>query len=1085
MSITLRSRGLAALLLGLLACDEPQRASVQIIPVDADTTGADLGGTGGDPDGAAPGGQPDVGGDPSPIDAEAPDRDAERPKDAGPGADVALDEGPGADAQPPLAQCENALDDDGDGPSDYPFDPGCDSPQDDDENDPDVAACGNGEDDDADGVTDEADPGCANPTDPNEGNVCTDTLAFRDVTGQRDVTGRTEGEGQLDAGCRSNEAPEAVHLVTLRRAYRTLRASTLGSTFDTVLSIRRDCGDVTSEVACNDDARPSERTSVIAYEDPAPGDYFVIVDGFRDAQGQYSLTLVAEVDDGEACPPPGGLEACRLGSICIDDTCTPAVCSNGRDDDGDGERDYPLDPGCETPADDDETDPPEPPQCANGQDDDFNGATDFPDDPSCESAADPTEEPPPDCRNGIDDDGDGLIDLEDPGCRGDPDWFFEFNTALCRDGVDNDADDRIDYPNDPGCTDFEDPLEDDAEVAPACANGEDDDGDGRIDFPAAARACIAASDPTEVDPCTDLEPEDITGVEDHRGNLQGDDVSNEFTASCALGTGREVPLLWRVAEERPLAGLQLSTRGSRATTILYVRDACDAAEDLGCDRRSGPNGSSFVDLGPQAPGTTLWIFVDSESGTAPDLFRLRATAKVALGGRCGDGDVWVCADGLTCEEGLCTAAACSNGVDDDADGLVDWPVDAGCNTQSDTDELDPALTPECANGLDDDGNGLTDYPLDPGCVARGDSTEIAACADGVDNDGDALLDYDQDGDGFLDRNGDPGCACNADASEGNDPVCFDGCDNDRDGLVDLADPGCDGTPQDGSEFNVPQCQDGIDNDRDGAIDFPFDDGCPAPTTGLETNPDPAPACNNGADDDGDGRIDYAGEAPDDGCGSAADTDEVGPCDRPQAELPANGRVQGNTNGLPDEHRPTCSPGSRAPEAVFAAFLPYRARVEVSTEDSTFDTVAYARSACVPERVCEAPPAEVDAGPGPADAGLDAAVPPVDDAALPVDAAAPPDGDDAGVPACMPGPTEVGCNDDGIGVQSQFEFDWPGGEFFVFVDGFGASSGAYALAVTATFAEGDVCGPGAPAWATCEAGTACGVDAADGQLRCLP
>jgi hypothetical protein len=214
---------------------------------------------------------------------------------------------------------------------------------------------------------------------------------------------------------------------------------------------------------------------------------------------------------------------------------------------------------------------------------------------------------------------------------------------------------------------------------------------------------------------------------------------------------------------------------------------------------------------------------------------------------------------------------------------------------------------------------------------------VAACADGVDNDGDALLDYDQDGDGFLDRNGDPGCACNADASEGNDPVCFDGCDNDRDGLVDLADPGCDGTPQDGSEFNVPQCQDGIDNDRDGAIDFPFDDGCPAPTTGLETNPDPAPACNNGADDDGDGRIDYAGEAPDDGCGSAADTDEVGPCDRPQAELPANGRVQGNTNGLPDEHRPTCSPGSRAPEAVFAAFLPYRARVEVSTEDSTFDT----------------------------------------------------------------------------------------------------------------------------------------------------
>ena len=116
--------------------------------------------------------------------------------------------------------------------------------------------------------------------------------------------------------------------------------------------------------------------------------------------------------------------------------------------------------------------------------------------------------------------------------------------------------------------------------------------------------------------------------------------------------------------------------------------------------------------------------------------------------------------------------------------------------------------------------------------------------------------------------------------------------------------------------------------------------------------------------------------------------------------------------------------------------------------------------------------------GGGDASLDAAVA---DAALPVDAAVP--ADDAGAPVCVAGPTELACNDDDAGVQSRVEFDWAGGEFFVFVDGFGNGSGNYQVAVTATYPEGGVCGPGSPSWATCAAGTACRAVDNDARILC--
>jgi len=53
-----------------------------------------------------------------------------------------------------------------------------------------------------------------------------------------------------------------------------------------------------------------------------------------------------------------------------------------------------------------------------------------------------------------------------------------------------------------------------------------------------------------------------------------------------------------------------------------------------------------------------------------------------------------------------------------------------------------ALPPACSNGIDDDEDGFVDYPDDPGCRDAISNIEAAACQDGDDNDGDDLIDYD-------------------------------------------------------------------------------------------------------------------------------------------------------------------------------------------------------------------------------------------------------------------------------------------------------------------------------------------------------
>ena len=64
---------------------------------------------------------------------------------------------------------------------------------------------------------------------------------------------------------------------------------------------------------------------------------------------------------------------------------------------------------------------------------------------------------------------------------------------------------------------------------------------------------------------------------------------------------------------------------------------------------------------------------------------------------------------------------CSDGLDDDGDGLIDFPDDPGCSDALDGDERGPDFI--CDNGLDDDLDGLIDFPADDGCLSPTDQSE--------------------------------------------------------------------------------------------------------------------------------------------------------------------------------------------------------------------------------------------------------------------------------------------------------------------------------------------------------------------------
>jgi hypothetical protein len=464
------------------------------------------------------------------------------------------------------------------------------------------------------------------------------------------------------------------------------------------------------------------------------------------------------------------------------------------DDDADGLADFPADPGCTDAADDSERDPAL--VCDDGADNDGDGQVDHPADPDCASPSDDAEEHVPACANGVDDDGDLRADApSDPGCASASDDSERESTLACDDGLDDDGDGFVDHPADPGCGH---PSDDSEGNAPACSNGVDDDGDGLVDHPADPQ-CTSASDLSET-----------TAVRWTRNGHYYDLSTNALTWTNALAAA---------AQPVPPAGYQPG----------HLLSLSDADESAFVVASFGPGGGwiGFTDRLVEGE----WRWIDATPGTwqDPDVFAspIQTAYTNWVRGEPNDfgGDedfvefpvnVWErwndggnVARRYFIEWEPIPGPACDNGVDDDGDGVADFPADPGCASASDESETDPGLA--CDNALDDDGDGRADHPADPGCASPSDDSErdpALACDD----------DLDEDADGVADYPADPGCANPSDDSEHNPVVdCDNGLDDDGDGLADFpADPGC---PSPLAAPEDPICDDGLDNDGDGEIDL--------------------------------------------------------------------------------------------------------------------------------------------------------------------------------------------------------------------------------------------------------------------------
>ncbi len=181
------------------------------------------------------------------------------------------------------------------------------------------------------------------------------------------------------------------------------------------------------------------------------------------------------------------------------------------------------------------------------------------------------------------------------------------------------------------------------------------------------------------------------------------------------------------------------------------------------------------------------------------------------------------------------AQLCGDGVDNDADGVVDCD-DPDCSDVCVGTLYGVPMEENCSDGEDDDGDSDvdcadSDCAADAACSGGGGSGGNSAgpvysaplenCTNGADDDGDELVDCN-----------DPDCV-DAPGCMGADyavplyaaPMvenCDNGADEDGDNLIDCDDPDCDTSGLClGLEYGMPmpeECSDGVDNDWDNATD---------------------------------------------------------------------------------------------------------------------------------------------------------------------------------------------------------------------------------------------------------------------------
>ena len=723
----------------------------------------------------------------------------EDPGCLGPGAASELDQGP-------LAACADQEDNDFDGYTDYPEDPGCQSLGDQSEVDPPAPpACLDGVDNDDDGQIDyPQDVGCDSSSDISEEGFCFNSSEVIELQANGVYRGSSrQGRFYRHASCGGQGAPELTALYQVREPIRRLRFISQAiqneedQAWETTLYARRRCDEPLQELACQRETLDGIAYNELVIENPPLGPLYLMIDGASGQGGTFEL-LVEKT----------AIEACQ----------------NGLDDDQDGYIDFPYDPGCESPNDQDESSPTPLPQCTNGIDDDLDMLIDYPDDIGCRAAFDDNE---------VDECGQGLPVFQLPT---DVDQFVG-NSTLEGQSSENMGQ----------CGGFgiEQVLRYD-NPSHAQLNFELYRTDGVVERAYLyARAWECASNQNELGCAEALVGEEIIIDEDEDENaneamLSPEEIRYGRPLSLELESVPQGPIYLFI--DHDLDGMPFLLKVKRRPLSPLCSDGSDNDQD------------GLIDA--QDPGCSD---PEDEDERDPEI------PSVCADGQDNDIDGWTdypldlgCAfHGGNSEEDPVDLPQCSNGIDDNGDGYTDFPSDLGCHARGDNSESNVPFPPKCSNAQDDDEDGLIDFPYDPGCVARGDDDErnlsrVPHCSDGLDNDQNGFIDFPFDAGCYA--AGDPREQATAEPSE-----CSDGLDNDQDGYIDLPyDPGCESSG-DESEIDpliTPQCANGIDDDQNERIDWPDDPGCLSRADNREDAiGDTLPRCADGVDNDDDGLID--------------------------------------------------------------------------------------------------------------------------------------------------------------------------------------------------------------------------------------
>ncbi|MGN6105246.1 MAG: hypothetical protein ACTHU0_09100 [Kofleriaceae bacterium] len=295
----------------------------------------------------------------------------------------------------------------------------------------------------------------------------------------------------------------------------------------------------------------------------------------------------------------------------------------------------------------------------------------------------------------------------------------------CQDGIDNNGDGKLDYPNDPGCTSSIDLTEDTVCPGPACpecADGIDNDLDGFIDYPADL-SCKSASGTNET--CAQTEPIETVTTPTVNGTTVG--KANDYRPACGTSGTHTAP---DVAYQLDLPGmktlnLNLTGLGSFDSVHALLDSTCGGTP-IAC------NDAASMTVSSLAAGRYFLVVDGYSSGSGS--FTLNTSGEIAGGQSCEH--PLFAAGAFTCEAGFscsgpagsrtCAPLECRDGIDNNGDGLIDFPFDPGCSSPNDATEdtvCPGASCPACANGMDDDTDTLTDYPADFGCYGAGGTSE--------------------------------------------------------------------------------------------------------------------------------------------------------------------------------------------------------------------------------------------------------------------------------------------------------------------------------------------------------------------------